>query len=359
MNGQYTFQSAPRAVRNGNRKKYRDTMDEDNRPSNIMYDARVIRGNTYATPVPTRTIQIQQNAMAKTVKRKTIKRAKPIPRSTTPEPVAGRKHTEVQTDGFLEELHDKPFETEIATQTDPLLDHPMAPIFVPKPSGEDKSTEILPGDLFDFDLEVEPILEVLIGKSLDHALTEVLEEEEMKELAAHKQDFEQKRNTMLAEVQRIEAEEKRRIEEKERRIKQAKDFEEKQKEAAEKAKARTLAKQLLSSAQDVVFVNLEKEGKFEEPILKQIKGEFLPWIFNETRERLKVLADAKSAVEALLQDSSKLLDQEIAKQEELDRIAAEEEAKRKAAEAEAKRKAEEEARLKAEAEAKASAEEDD
>jgi len=323
-----------------------------------MYDARVIRGNTYATPVPTRTMQIQQNAMAKTTKRRIVKRPKPIPRSTTPEPVAGRKHTEVQTDGFLEELHDKPFEAEIATQTDPLLDHPTAPKFVPKPSGEDKYTEILPGDLFDFDLEVEPILEVLIGKTLDHALMEVLEEEELKELAAHKQDFEQKRNTMLAEVQRIEAAEKRRIEEKDRRIKQAKDFELKQKEAAEKAKARLLAKQLLASSQDVVFVNLEKEGKFEEPILKQIKGDFLPWIFRETKKRLEVISNARSAVGLLLQDSQKMLDSEIAKQEELDRIAAEEEAKRKAVEAEAKRKAEEEARLKAEAEAKAAAEAD-
>eukprot|EP00954_Amorphochlora_amoebiformis_P008948 695600-Amorphochlora_amoeboformis.AAC.3 len=84
---------------------------------------------------------------------------------------------------------------------------------------------------------------------------------------------------MLAEVQRIEATEKRRIDEKERRVKQAKDFEQKQKIAAERIKANSLAKQLLASAEDVVFVNLEeeKESKFEEPIRKQICNEFLPW----------------------------------------------------------------------------------
>mmetsp|Transcript_23766 Transcript_23766/g.33253 ORF Transcript_23766/g.33253 Transcript_23766/m.33253 type:complete len:359 (+) Transcript_23766:209-1285(+) len=355
MEGQYTFQSAPRAVRNGNRKKYRD--QQEGRPSNIMFDARVIRGNTYATPVPTRTTQIQ-NEMGKTVKRKTVKRvSNPIPRASTPEPVAGRKHTEVQTDNFLEELHDKPFEAEIATQTDALLDHPSAPLFVPKPSGVDKSTDIKPGDLFDFDLEVEPILEVLVGKSLDHALMEVLEEEELKDLQNHKQNFEQKRNTMLAQVQRIEASEMRRIEEKDRRLSQAREFEQKQKEAAEKARARELAKQLLTSAQDRAFIILEKEGKFEEPIRKQIVGEFLPWIMNETNSRLKEMKAAQSTLDALLQDSVKALEKENTKIEEADRVAAEEEKKRIAElqaakeKEEAERKAKEEAELKAKAEA--------
>jgi hypothetical protein len=83
------------------------------------------------------------------------------------------------------------------TQTDPLLDQPSAPLFVPKPSGDSKATQIQDGDLFDFDLEVgafggtaqipcdtrraaEPILDVLVGKTLDRALMEVLEEEELK-----------------------------------------------------------------------------------------------------------------------------------------------------------------------------------
>ncbi|GAB5370419.1 hypothetical protein AAMO2058_001491300 [Amorphochlora amoebiformis] len=190
MEKQYTFQSAPRAVRAGNRKKYRDPQ-ESARPANIMFDARVIRGNTYATVVPTRSMRMQAT-LTKTVKRKTVKHSPPAPRSTTPPPVEGRMHMDVQTDNYLEELHDKPFETEVSTQTDALLDHPTAPAFIPKPSGVDKATEIGPRDLFDFDLEVEPILEVLVGKSLEHALMEVLEEEELKNLARHQQSFEQK-----------------------------------------------------------------------------------------------------------------------------------------------------------------------
>mmetsp|Transcript_19722 Transcript_19722/g.27355 ORF Transcript_19722/g.27355 Transcript_19722/m.27355 type:complete len:358 (-) Transcript_19722:307-1380(-) len=356
MEGQYTFQSAPRAVRNTNRKKYRDDDMGESGAGNIMFDPRVIRGNTYAMPVPVRQMQMTQK-MGRNTRKKRV--SKPIPRSSTPEPVPGRKHTEAQTDNFLEELHDKPYEAEISTQTDHLLDYPTAPLFKPKPSGVSKATEILPGDLFDFDLEVEPILEVLIGKSLDHALMEVLEEEELKELKQHKADFEQKRNTRLAEVQRLEAAEKRRVEEKERRIKQGKDFEEKQKAAAEKAKARLLAKQLLAGAEDVVFVNLEKEGKIEEPIRKQVVEGFLPWIMEQTRSRLQNSTAARQTITALMKDAFVKINEEVKQQEEADRIAAEQEAKRLAEEKLAREKAEAEAKAKAEAEAKAKAEEEE
>lgn len=43
-------------------------------------------------------------------------------------------------------------------------------IYVPKPKGHDKATNLddrKDPDLFDFDFEVEPILQVLVGKSLE------------------------------------------------------------------------------------------------------------------------------------------------------------------------------------------------
>lgn len=39
-----------------------------------------------------------------------------------------------------------------------------------------------PIQLFDFDLEVRPILEVLVGKTVEQALLEVMEEEELANL---------------------------------------------------------------------------------------------------------------------------------------------------------------------------------
>ena len=138
----------------------------------------------------------------------------------TPDAVEGRKHIDVQTENYLEELTDAVRVNEADTQTDAFLDRPPTPLFVPQKIGVDVETQIFEGDLFDFDLEVEPILEVITGKTLEQALMEVLEEEELANLRHHQDEFDRIRNAELAETQRMEAAEKRRYEEKSRRLQQ-------------------------------------------------------------------------------------------------------------------------------------------
>jgi len=63
------------------------------------------------------------------------------------------------------------------------LDRPPVPLFQPKmPSKENcKATQIYEGDyeLFNFNEEVEPMLNVLCSKTLEQARMEVLEETEL------------------------------------------------------------------------------------------------------------------------------------------------------------------------------------
>jgi hypothetical protein len=47
--------------------------------------------------------------------------------------------------------------------------------------------------LFDFDLEVQPILDVLVGRTVEQALIQVLEEEELAALRAQQRRFQQLR----------------------------------------------------------------------------------------------------------------------------------------------------------------------
>ena len=135
----------------------------------------------------------------------------------TPPPQRGREHIEIQTEEYIEHLTDKPPEYEIETQTDFYIDRPLPRLFVPKKTGTDRETQIYQGDLFDFDEEVDQILEVLVNKSLEQSRMEVLEEEELKKLKAEHQRYEQRRFAELAEVQRLEAKERRQVEELERR----------------------------------------------------------------------------------------------------------------------------------------------
>jgi len=58
-------------------------------------------------------------------------------------------------------------------------------------------------------MEVRPVLQVLVGKTIEQALLEVLEEEELANLRAQQQTFKEIRDAELVEVQRLEERERR------------------------------------------------------------------------------------------------------------------------------------------------------
>ena len=64
--------------------------------------------------------------------------------------------------------------------------------------------------LFDFNIEVKPVLEVLVGKTIEQSLIEVMEEEELSNLREQQRQFQELRNAELVEQQRLEEEDRRR-----------------------------------------------------------------------------------------------------------------------------------------------------
>lgn len=98
---------------------------------------------------------------------KKVKRAKRVGRTGTPPPAEGRVNCKLQTENYWESLDIDVQSCEAKTQTMPLHELPINPWFTPSKLGEDKGTEILPGDLFNFDCEVQPIVETLVGKVVE------------------------------------------------------------------------------------------------------------------------------------------------------------------------------------------------
>lgn len=159
-----------------------------------MHDRRVMRGSTYAAMVipagtnPDAMVTDRNKTVRKTFKHTgpTTKRTKNIYPNRdipTPEPVPGRMHMDIQTSPYKEILTDKPPETHQGIATEFYLDRPPVPLFQPRMPAKDncKSTQIYEGDheLFDFNAEVEPMLNVLVSKTLEQARMEVLEETEL------------------------------------------------------------------------------------------------------------------------------------------------------------------------------------
>lgn len=50
-----------------------------------------------------------------------------------------------------------------------VIDRAPTPEFIPTEKGRDEQTQIYDYELFDFELEVEPVLQILVGKSCEQA----------------------------------------------------------------------------------------------------------------------------------------------------------------------------------------------
>merc|ERR1719198_704578 len=359
----FEYASQPQAVsskRKGGAAKYRPEDENDLALSNnIMFDRRVVRGNTYAAQVVTQNATREmerlrmenERAMKREVARRKVD-AGLTPR--TPPPVAGRAHMDVQTDTYLEELMDRPVEVNVDTQTDPSMDRPSSPLFVPAKSGMDKDTQVDTAEIFDFNLEVKPILEVLVGKTLQTSMLELMEEEELQAIRKRQDEFEQMRDAELLEVQRLEAEAARAFDEKNRRLKQEKERKRLQKELKEKIAARSFAKNYTSDITSDVFATLEAAGHFYDPVNREVEEVFIPWLLDEVVDKADAVQTAQSLTDSLIKEALK-------KTTELQKKAKKQYERKQKALEEARRlkEKEEEERLKKEKEAEAAQDNDD
>jgi len=310
MASTFTFQQAPQASASAGKAGYRDPFAGKKSTGNIMHDKRVVRGNTHRATVLTQSAQAELVRAQKEVdtqkKVATQKAAKQqqavetVKRSTTPDPIEGRKHMDIQTERYLEDLKDKPDEVTQETQTDPMLDRPPTPTYVPFKIGRDAETQIQDGDLFDFDTEVDPILDVLVGKTLEQAMLEAMQEAEVEDMRQQQMKFEQRRKEEVLESQRLEDAERRKFEEKERRKKQEMARIRREKETREKLRARMFAKSFLTNLENRVFGRLEDEGWFHDSVEREVELEFFPWLLDQTDKELDKNRKARQMVDDLI-----------------------------------------------------------
>lgn len=129
----------------------------------------------------------------------------------TPEPLAGRQNIDIQTDQFVEELTDKAPCYEIGCQTEIKIERPQTPRFMPRKRGVDKKTLVQDNELFNFEDEVQAILTVLCGKTLEVSRMEVLEEEELREMKEQQDHYKRMLSAEQADIKRMEETEAKRL----------------------------------------------------------------------------------------------------------------------------------------------------
>ncbi|ESN98534.1 hypothetical protein HELRODRAFT_143766, partial [Helobdella robusta] len=194
---------------------------------------------------------------------------------------------QVQTEMYLEELKDFREERNNYCQTDLFIDRPPTPYFVPEKIGLDKETQIYDGELFDFDIEVLPVLEVLVGKVVEQALLEVQEEEELAALKEQQRIFEELRNADFEEQQRLEEQERRIKQEKMERLRQEISRQKRAKQLEKKISAIAYSKGYIGNLISGTFGDLISGKYFYDDKEKDIELNFWESLLNETSQNIK------------------------------------------------------------------------
>lgn len=184
---------------------------------NLMFDRRVVRGNTHSSNMvrvmpmedtpQDRTLH-HPNSTSNTYQKNTgaLSLTRNQNMALTPRDLDGYNSLSTMTEEYIEVLSDKPDQRQQESQTDFLLNKPSVDTNTYVLNQNDKksiSTQIVEEDLlFDFNVEVESILQVLRTKILEQSRMEVLEEEELAIMKDQHRKYIQLKNAELAEVQR-------------------------------------------------------------------------------------------------------------------------------------------------------------
>lgn len=189
----YTYASAPHSAPINSTKKYRNQKENKNDNMDttltLMSDPRVIRGSTHLLAKKIAqskvTMSKSQPIFPGKSNNSNQQRSNQLPRPTYDFIVKPFANEDINVMRFLtthEEEYHNLYKT-LDTQTDELLPRPESPPYIPAKVGVDIGTQIEDDtEIFDFDVEVEPLLEVIVQKTLEQSLFELTLEDELHEL---------------------------------------------------------------------------------------------------------------------------------------------------------------------------------
>lgn len=190
----------------------------------------------------------------------------------------------IQTENYLQAILLKPPIVDSVVQTEiELLDGLMGSKLA-SVEAQDEGTQIIPGDLFNFEEEVQPVLEVLVGETVESALIEILEEEELAALKEQQRRFLE----MRMEEQRVAGEllERHLVD----RLQQNK-----------KGGNSILLENYLAQLIPPVLEDLQSEGILPEDKISK-NGSLLPWLMEEVTIELGDILSSGDVLNGIVRD---------------------------------------------------------
>ena len=153
---------------------------------------------------------------------------------------------------------------------------------MPKLTGVSKKTLTEDNELFLFEDEVEPILSVLCGKTLEIARMEVLQEEELAEMKRQQESFANMRKNEESEIKKMEEAEAKRLEAYKAKKSLERSRRETKKIAHKKVVARVMSKRYMKDTKVNAFTFLRDVGMFRDRFNQEVlEADVMPWLIKE------------------------------------------------------------------------------
>jgi len=301
----YSFSSAPKPVA-GTRKKYREPGEDtslyrDLKETCITWDKRVHRGNTYSTYTQNaiRDALTQEGSPTAGAALKARRKQRPKEPKLFDMPLPEPERIPVDLTKHLVAKEEAVEVDTVEAQTDEFLPEPPPEMYKPQKTGVDVTTQVEDGDLFVFEVEVDPILDVIVNKTLEQSLMEVDEEHELEQMKLFKEEWYKRQAKMMREWQEQVEEEWERWAEKEEIVKAKR--EEKMREARVLLKIQAIkaAKQHLSRVVPNAISDLQ-EVAFPDMRGQAINQVFLPQLLGQVQEELGSLKRAQRHVDDIV-----------------------------------------------------------
>jgi len=289
-----------------------------------MFDPRVMRGSTYSQhnrdklvadaqpsqstafpPMPGSSSAARQASRSESeaaAKRKLKWREKSIYDYRAP--TSGTGALDLDLSAHLVEKVAVVAESMAGCQTDAFEPAPAPAPYVPKKTGLDASTHMSPEDQpFDFDRDVDPLLGVVVSKTLEQALLEVEQEAELAAIAADLATLEAERAAERKRVATIEADAAATARAKDARKQDERARVARQQRLREKVCATAMLRQVWPQVVEGAYSDLEAIGAWCPPTVFAIRAEVLPWVYEGVEAALDRQDAAVAAVDALLESA--------------------------------------------------------
>jgi hypothetical protein len=143
----------------------------------------------------------------------------------------------------------------------------------------------------------------LVGKSIEHARIEVIEEYENDILKKHKAEYQQVREAELMETQRLEELRARRNDEVDRRNMQMRIAKSQTQFAEKKLIARQYAKNFLQTFKRDTLLKMIDLGTLRRPVDLSIGVNFVPALYNQIQSDMQMYHDYQESLDEFLGDS--------------------------------------------------------